>query len=198
MTQGLPRKILLAIPLLWGWSEATWFFVIPDVWLTFTVFLGSRMVFQSIAAALLGAALGALTQWGLGPEGREWLLACWKVLPGYASAMLTRVDGEVRASGIWAFPGGPWEGIPFKMYLKQGLDQGIPGWQTLLISPIARAPRFVLIPLISGAIRWLLHRLFKVFHREFPFDRWLALVYLAIWGWIYYEYWMIYLPGEFS
>jgi len=145
------RSLPVLVAFLWGWSEATWFFLIPDVWLTFTIFWGPRKVAESIGAAIAGACLGAVTYYWLPEPARQSLFYWWTITPGYAPSMFQDIRDYLRQGG-WGFVWGPWEGIPYRYYLHESLAGGLSLGQVLLYTPLARSYRFILVPLIASAV----------------------------------------------
>jgi membrane protein YqaA with SNARE-associated domain len=84
--------------------------------------------------------------------------------------------------GVWGVLLGPLSATPFKVYAVQAPSVGIPLWLFILITPVARLPRFLLVTLLaSGAARVLAPRA----SARVLYAMWLAvwvIVYAALWS----------------
>lgn len=138
----------LIIAALWGFGEATAFFLAPDVWLTRMALQGLRRALLGCLCAVAGALLGGslLFLWGVrSPEAPAALERFLAVTPD----MVRRVEDEVRTHGFPALFLGPLTGTPYKIYAVQA---GRAGWSMptfLLVSVPARLFRFALMSLMT-------------------------------------------------
>ena len=139
------QKLWFAGAALWGFAEATFFFIVPDVLLTTAalVFGFSRALrFATIAAC--GAAVGALPMviWGAAdPEAaRAFLLS----VPLIGEDLLLRVLGELE--GFWPFDltVGAVTGAPFKIYAVEAGADGVNPFLFAMVGYVARLARFTL------------------------------------------------------
>ena len=195
----MPMKAIRWVPLvafLWGWAEATWFFIIPDFWLTFTVFWGWRCALTSVLASLLGALVGATSYYLMGDGLRDQLGHFWQISPGYSAAMFEAIARHLL-EGATGLVYGPWQGLPYRFYLHQAYLQQLDlpslwGWTVL-----ARLPRLVLAPLMVGTVTAVLDRQMRVLELNFPWRSRLVILLLGIWVLIYYDYWFVFVPKEY-
>ena len=145
---------------LWGFAEATGFFVVPDVWISALAVRSLRRGLTSAVSATAGAVVGGalMHRWGERvPAGRSaWLLTR---LPAVSPAMLERVEREMASHGFAAVLLGPLRGTPYKLYARTAGLRGDPLPAFLAWSVPARAPRFVVVTTAVGALSALLRSL---------------------------------------
>jgi hypothetical protein len=143
------------VALAWGWglAEATFFFLVPDVYLTFVALRSLRAGLKAAAAASAGALIGGslLYFWGLCSP--QLALRFLSHVPGIHDPLIARVGTELEARGLVAMLQGPLQGTPYKIYAVQwGILHG--SWGSfLLVSVPARAGRFLLSVLVPFALR---------------------------------------------
>jgi hypothetical protein len=145
--------------LLWGLAEATVFFIVPDVWLSFAgrtkLRAGLAASLYCLAGAMAGGALIYL--WGRHDLSEATDLV--EKVPAISTAMVERVQEELSEMGVLAVLFGPLKGTPYKVYAAQAFHAGIGIWLFLLISIPARLIRFVLVTAfcyyaLKGLVRW--------------------------------------------
>lgn len=143
---------------LWGFAEATLFFIVPDVLLTAVALTSLRRALQVAAWALAGALVGGALMWTLGrtdpTTGNAWLAQ----LPAISHAMIADVGRQLASSGLPALFAGPVTGTPYKIYALQAGQLGIGLVEFLLVSIPARMLRFVAVTLAVGGVSKLLAR----------------------------------------
>jgi len=129
---------------IWGLAEATFFFVIPDVLLSFVAILAwprtSKHVLAAVAGALLGGAL--LFHWAsLDSAGAHAAVAR---VPVVRETMFVKVRQGFRDRGWLSMLLGSVSGIPYKLYAVEAPKfSSQPDF--LLATPPARAVRFLLV-----------------------------------------------------
>lgn len=109
-------RLGLVVAFLWGLAEATFFFVIPDVLLSFVAMLDWRSTWRHIVAALAGAVLGGalLFQWSQAdPEAAHAAVAR---VPFITPGMFAKVNSGFDKMGLLAVLAGSVSGIPYKLY----------------------------------------------------------------------------------
>ncbi len=187
----------VAVAFFWGWSEAVWFFVIPDVWLTFCVFWGWRTAVSCTLSATAGAILGAVTIYALPAAGLAALHHWWTLCPGYYSSMFGWI-GEQFLRGPSGLLAGPVQGVPYRFFVYSATQSNISLGAILAWTPIARLPRMVLGPAIAGPLLWLVSKQNRDLELRLPVGRIVAILFLTIWAIIYFDYWVLYLPDRFG
>lgn len=179
---------------IWAVCEGTWFFIVPDVALSFIATEGwlpallatlSSVVGSMVAATLLYVLMSASPQW------IDHLKNLWSHLPGFYPSMLETAAGHVRAKGAQGLLSGPTSGIPFRYYVFAAFRENISLAQLLLWTPIARLERIVIAPIVVLVTkyiftRWGLHR------------RILFVLITLYWVGTYVWYWFDFLPRTYS
>lgn len=138
-------KPLLATVAAWGFAEATVFFIVPDVALTFASRQLRRGLLASLAA-LAGALAGGMTMLAFGTE------EVIDRVPAISGAMIRSVSEQVRERGAQAVVTGPLRGIPYKIYAVEWKRAERSPWIFLLISIPARYARFLASTLLGAAL----------------------------------------------
>jgi membrane protein YqaA with SNARE-associated domain len=173
-----------AIAALWGFAEATLFFIVPDVWLSIAgrkkLAVGLIACFYSLAGALTG---GVILYWW-GSCDMEHAVRVIATIPAVSSRMIARVNAELHERGMLAILLAPLSGTPYKVYTIQAAASGIGFGAFVLISVFARLIRFMLVTVFCHYILKLTARLGVAAHG--------LVVLLAGWGvfYIFYFYCM--------
>lgn len=134
-----------AIAFTWGFVEGTFFFIVPDVWLSWLALRSPRRAYATSISAVLGALIGgaAMYSWGRRlsePESRRRLTA----LPAISHRMIDTVETEM-SRGMHRMVLGPLSGTPYKIYARTAGIRGDHLPNFLFWSIPARIPRFLLV-----------------------------------------------------
>lgn len=161
--------------LLWGFAEATLFFIVPDVWLTLMALRGTgRAIIGSLYAAL-GALISGCVMYLWGQMSPDTALAVMDMIPAVSQSLIRRVQGELSSMGLLALFVGPFSGAPYKLYAVLSGAMGVPLPLFALISIPARLARFILLSMAAGTIS-----------RRVPLDsRQKSLITLLLWTLFY-------------
>jgi hypothetical protein len=149
-------RAMMIAAFLWGLAEATFFFIVPDVLLTWIATRSLRSSIQASLVALAGALVGGVavvTFAAASPDRAHGLLLH---IPGINLHLLERVSGQVDELGLLAVLFGPLKGIPYKIYAVEWGTRGGALLGFLLISIPARWVRFALSALLARAIAHLI------------------------------------------
>jgi membrane protein YqaA with SNARE-associated domain len=172
----------LGLAFVWGLAEATFFFVVPDVYLGFVALFHWRRGLWATAAALAGAVIGGALMCSLAAARPEALEQFVLRVPGISPPMVQTVADQMRASGLWALVAGPLGGIPYKIYAVQagGLRLSLPLF--LLLTIPARLERLLPVSLGAGLLgTWL-----RPWIKRYPAIA--VAVYVLLWVTIYILY----------
>lgn len=139
---------------LWGFAEATFFFLVPDVILSAIAIFDWQLALWACLAATAGALAGGALMYHRGcrdaASARDFLLR----LPGVGPRMLERVGAAVGKRGLVALALGPLSGTPYKLYAVECGVRRLSLASFLLVSVPARMARFLLVVLLAA---WLAH-----------------------------------------
>lgn len=156
----------LAIAALWGFAEATLFFIVADVPIMAVGFrYGTKRALLAALVAAVGAALGGLVvmHWAaIDPAGSR---ATIESLPGIGPALFDGAAVAWREGGVWEMLKGSFRGEPYKLYAHAAGVSGAGMAGFFLASFAARLPRFIMIAVVSGLAgprlrTWIPKRLF--------------------------------------
>jgi len=172
----------LVAAFLWGLGEATFFFVIPDVFFSFIAMLDWRSTWRHIVAALGGALVGGALLFHWSQADPAAAHAAVARVPFIAPQMFAKVNSGLEKMGLLAVLAGSISGLPYKLYAVEA-----PRISTLfaflLATPPARAVRFILVWMVFGAVTAWLRTRFALSTRK------LAYIHAMIWIASYAFYW---------
>lgn len=139
--------------LVWGFAEATLFFIVPDVLLTaIAVWRGRRAALRATAWTIVGAVVGGALIYGWAARDQAGAVALIDRLPAISPAMIVGVSDALDRMGAGAMAIGALSGVPYKIYAAMASQAGIPLWIFLAVSIPARALRFLLVVVAADAI----------------------------------------------
>jgi membrane protein YqaA with SNARE-associated domain len=178
----IARPGVLWAGFLWGFAEATLFFIVPDVLLTMVALFSFQRSTRVLVCIMLGALTGGTIMFSLGASKPEQAKTVVLRVPFVSPAMVQKTQESFQHDGVWALTKGPGNGIPYKVYCVQaGRYSGLALF--LAVSLLARMERFALFWLIAGAIGFVFR---KNIHRQ---PKITMLVYACIWILGYAWYW---------
>lgn len=138
----------------WGFAEATFFFLVPDILITRIAIRGNlRAALLASACALIGALIGGTVLYYLGQgETALPLLRASRSLPGINAEVVALTGQAIYDHGPKALLAGGLIGQPYKLFALHAGVQHVPLGVFLLFSVAARFSRFTLSALIAWAI----------------------------------------------
>jgi len=137
----------------WGFAEATVFFVVPDVCLSFIALDSFSGAFQASLFSLAGALLGGSVMYCLGRRAPGTARSLLERIPAISPVSVDLVESDVVALGGRAIVLGPLKGIPYKIYAVECGALRRSFLRFALVSIPARYPRFLLSVLAAAALR---------------------------------------------
>ena len=171
------RAWLGAAAALWGFAEGTLFFIVPDVLLSAIAIRSLRNAVLAAVLATLGAMAGGTVMYFWGSDA----LGIVRSLPDVRPEMPARVRQQLEEYGAPATVLGPLRTTPYKLYAVQAPASNVSYGSFMLITPVARFPRFLLVSLgVALAARYLKPRL----GTRGAYGLWLAswvAIYLVLW-----------------
>lgn len=181
---GREGRTAHAIAALWGFAEATLFFVVPDVWISHVALRSLRQGLWAGAFALAGALAGGILVYGLGLRHQAALLALYDHLPAISRGLIAQVGDQLQALGGVGVVLGGFSGSPYKLYAAQAASSGIDLAPFLTASALARGLRFGLVALVVAGIgRLLAARFGDTATRRVLIVFW-VLFYAWYWSWM--------------
>ena len=148
----MPQKRNNIVAFIWGFAEATFFFIVPDVWTSRVALKNLKSAYQSCLYALLGALIGGTILFFIGKETPNFVYNL-DIVPGINNQMIQTVESNLEKTGLISMFFGVFQGIPYKLYASLAYTTGNNNyWTFLLYSLLARAFRFVIVTSIAGLI----------------------------------------------
>lgn len=134
------------IAVLWGFAEATVFFVAPDFWLSIVAARSSlRRALIACVCAASGALVGGVVMYLWSVHDLEAATRAADMAPAISAGLIARISQEIRDYGVWAMFIGPFSGGAYKIYAVRAADGGIGLLAFALVSIPARLLRFVIV-----------------------------------------------------
>jgi hypothetical protein len=168
---------------LWGFAEGTFFFIIPDLLLSWACLSGARKGLQMLGVIVAGSLIAGVLMyaWASSHPGSSRALVA--SVPFVTPRMFEQVQTDYGNHGAFGMLQGPGSGIPYKVYAVLA-PPVLPLGTFLTMSIPARIQRL--------ALSWLL---FTIIGRVFA--GWLtkhptvtALLFAALWTVVYAGYWI--------
>jgi membrane protein YqaA with SNARE-associated domain len=137
---------LLFFALVWGFGEATVFFVVPDVIISLIALLyGWRTGAFAVLAAIMGAVIGGIVVYQWGQADIRGATAFFDQLPAIAPGTIARANREMSGDHVaFSMLMGSVTSVPYKLYAAHAGATGMPLWAFVLLTPLVRLPRFAL------------------------------------------------------
>lgn len=164
---------MLFLIFIWGFSEATWFFIIPDVILSLYAIQKKSLktVIKANLICVAGALMGGLLIYILSLNYYELIRTFILNVPAIHDYMITRVVDGMDESPLLSLITGPLFGVPYKLFALEA-PQYIDLSMFLLFTVPARLIRFVLISLLAY---YLSHVILKELKKTIKIFIWLVL-----------------------
>ena len=176
------RPWILWAGVVWGFAEATLFFIVPDVLLTLVALYSIRRSIKLVAFILLGALMGGTVMFYQGAKDPARAQAMVLHVPFVSMAMFTKTHAGFERDGIWTLAKSPGNGIPYKVYCVQASRYA--GWPAFIaMSVLARLERFAPFWLVAATLGLVFKK--QIAHRPLvP-----IVVHLSLWIVGYTLYW---------
>jgi membrane protein YqaA with SNARE-associated domain len=141
------------LALAWGFAEATFFFLVPDVLLSRIALKSRRACWRACLFALGGALAGGIIMygWGVFSESTAFKFLDW--VPSISRLMIERAAADLETHGLASLFRGAANGIPYKIYAVHAGAFGISFLLFILASAAARLMRFLIVCAIIDLIR---------------------------------------------
>ena len=145
---------------IWGFAEATFFFLIPDILLTHIAFKhGVKKACVASLVAVLGAVVGGMLMYSWGAQDEQSALAFLDKIPAIGPEMFATVNAQLQDYAVMGLFHGTANGIPYKIYAVQAPAHGIPAISFALMSFPARLYRMLISALLAAGVSYLTRKL---------------------------------------
>ncbi|MBV8568169.1 MAG: hypothetical protein JO273_22215 [Methylobacteriaceae bacterium] len=155
LSRERPSALMVAIAFAWGLAEATLFFIVPDVFLTFVaVRNGWRRALVLAPASAIGAVCGGAIMVAWSAQDPAAVLAILEKIPAISSDMIASVAERMRGNWVFAvFNGGMNPSpVPYKIFAAMVPQAGVALAPFLAVSFVTRLTRFVLSTILAAAV----------------------------------------------
>lgn len=136
----------------WGLAEATVFFIVPDVLLTFVALKEGKRATRLCLWTLGGALIGGALMFGWGTRDKEAAEDLLVKIPAISQEMVEEVEQQVEEGGAKAAFVGPLTGRPYKIYAVHAGNSDVNLAVFLLVSIPARLLRFLVLAWVTTFI----------------------------------------------
>ena len=169
---------------IWGFSEATFFFIIPDVLLSYFALRNNdlKKIFLINIICITGAALGGAAVFIMSSIDHSFVIEFMLAIPAIHTYMLRHVESEMAAGTFSALVTGPLFGVPYKLFAAFApLHTNI--FIFILFSIPARFTRFIIVSLVAYLLS---HKIFNGLSVKVK-----TLIWLFVWKIVYVIYFSI-------
>lgn len=167
---------------LWGLAEATVFFIVPDVLLSFIAQVSLKRALLAALAAMTGALVGGALLHAFANADPQAALALLLNVPAISPELVGRASELTEHGLLTGMIAGALSGVPYKIFAVEVATAGLPLWAFLMASVPARLLRFVLAALAS----WLI------------FNRLLGGLALRTRRWMLAGFWLVFYAAYFA
>ncbi|MFE4716766.1 lysophospholipid acyltransferase family protein [Streptomyces sp. NPDC056728] len=157
LTRVLSARLGLPLAFVWAFAEALSWPLMPELFLAVACVAVPRRALKLSVTALAGSLAGGLLAFQLASMGVS------LPAPLTTDRMRAEVRHELSVEGASAVGHQPWNGIPFKVYVKEAGRADVPVTDWLSESARARGSRTLTVGLAFGAFGFLVHRLRRLY-----------------------------------
>jgi membrane protein YqaA with SNARE-associated domain len=162
----------------WGVAEATLFFFVPDVLLTYVVMrFGLRAGLRLSVVAAAAASITGIFMWLWARHDPEAARAVMLMIPAIGPDLLARAHDEVASNWPLHLFTGAMTGVPYKLYAVEAGAAHINPLLFALVSFPARLTRFVLTVLAAELWREILIKMRRLQWRYWGWGAAWTIVY---------------------
>ena len=179
--------VMMIIIFIWGLSEATWFFIIPDVILSMYALKTKKLKFVLYAnlVAVTGAMLGGIIIFIWSSFNSEYVETIMLGIPAVHEYMIEHVHNSMADSTFTALITGPLFGVPYKLFASAAPEYT--GIVLFLVFTIpARLLRFLAVSVIAYVLS---HYIFRKLSMRVK-----IIIWLCVWIIVYVIYFSIHSP----
>ena len=171
----ISSKGAFSIALLWGFAEATFFFVVPDMFFCFTALLSPVIGFTHGLVSMFGTILGGFLMYHLAILNPDMMHRFLLSIPGIPEGMIKEVYANLQEDGLKALLIAPMKGIPYKIFAVEAGIMQIDLTKFFLMTLPSRLQRIFFLCLVVGVVS----RIFRKPIERYT-QRW-CLFYVLFW-----------------
>ncbi|MBB6424209.1 hypothetical protein [Jeotgalicoccus coquinae] len=178
---------MMILIFIWGFSEAVWFFIIPDVILSLYALQIKKFkyVLYANAVAVTGAVIGGTGIFIWSSFNAEQAEAFMMGIPAVHGYMIEHVHRTMAGSTFTALITGPLFGVPYKLFAAAAPEYtGIALF--LLFTVPSRLLRFIIVSSIAYVLS---NYIFKTLGARIK-----IIIWLCVWMIVYVIYFSIHSP----
>lgn len=172
------------IALLWGFAEATIFFIIPDVFLSYIAMTEKNIkkVSKVLILTFIGALAGGIIIYLTAKHNPDIVKNILLAVPSVQPYMLEHVEATMNNHPFTGLISGPIFGVPYKLFAFEAPNHmSLPIF--IIVSIPARLSRFILVSILAY---YLSHYLCKILKYKTKLTIW-----LIVWIFVYTIYFSI-------
>ena len=144
--------MIMAVACGWGFAEATLFFLVPDIWLSYLALVDLRRALRASLWTVGGSLLGGIVMYLWSANDPPSALNTVEHLPAIGAQMLARGATMLHEQGVWSLFPGMLRGLPYKVFAVQAPHAAITLPVLLLATIPARLARFALVSVMTRII----------------------------------------------
>ncbi len=142
----------IALAAAWGLAEATLFFVVPDVLLTWLAGFRPRLAWRAVVACLAGALAGGTLMHLLAGDAPDRARALVAAVPAISEGFIAATGAALHADFGCVLLRAGFTGVPYKVLAVESGAQGQSLAAFLSFSVPARLSRWVLLVLLARGV----------------------------------------------
>lgn len=169
---------------IWGFSEATFFFIIPDVLLSYYALRNDNIkkIFLMNIICIAGAALGGTVVFIMSTLDHSAVIDFMLAVPAIHTYMFDHVQSEMSGNTFLALVTGPLFGVPYKLFAGFA-----PVYTNIFIFILFSIPaRFIRFIIVSLLAYFLSHKFFRGLSLKVK-----TLIWFVVWVIVYVVYFSI-------
>jgi len=145
--------LILLTGFIWGLSEATLFFLVPDIWLTWVVLHHTDKAIPTYLWTLVGALVGGTIMYLWSIENPSLVKQLLDDIPAISLELIHHSAANLNNHGFTAMLSGSFSGTPYKLYSSQAYAANISLAGFLLMTIPARLARWSILGLLTWLIK---------------------------------------------
>ncbi|MEX0324704.1 MAG: hypothetical protein AB3N33_01315 [Puniceicoccaceae bacterium] len=148
--------MVLSTATLWGFAEATLFFIVPDVWTSMAGRKSLRRGLQACLFAVAGALVGGTGMYFWGSADPVTTEALVEQVPAISPAMMENARTGLEERGVASLFFGPLRVTPYKVFAIYSTAAGISFPIFIVVSCLSRLLRFAITTIVCHYLLKLL------------------------------------------